>query len=177
MAPEQGISAITAAARAIARMRQGRIDEETTANIGVITGGKATNIVAESVVIDGEARSRDPRKLDAQVAHMRECFLEEAGAMGATAKVEIGDVYPAFKLAADSPAVQFASAGLAALGIAPRITATGGGSDANFLNNHGIDAVILSAGYYHPHTTEEYQEEEQLVLLVQRMYEIVKAAG
>ena len=177
MAPEEGINAIAIAARAIACMRQGRIDEETTANIGTINGGKATNIISDTVEMEGEARSRDPRKLDAQVEHMRACFLAEAERAGGAAEVEVTDVYPAFNLSEDSPAVKLATAALADLDIPPLITATGGGSDANFINAHGIQTVILSAGYHNPHCTDEYQEEEQLVLLAMWLYNIVRLAG
>jgi len=177
MAPEEGINAITVAARAIAGMRQGRLDDETTANIGKITGGKATNIVPDTVEMEGEARSRDPRKLAEQVAHMRECFEQAARDASATVEIVVSDVYPAFNLATDDPAVRLASEALRALDIPPLVTATGGGSDANFFNAHGISAVILSAGYEHPHGHNESQDLDQLVLLVEWLYEIVRLAG
>lgn len=177
MAPERGVSAITIAARAIARMRQGRIDDETTANIGTIHGGKATNIVADYVEMEGEARSRDPEKLEVQVEHMCRCYEEEARAAGGHAEVTVSDVYPAFNLANDHPAVLLACRGLVDLDLPASIIATGGGSDANFLNQHGIGAVILSAGYRNPHCTDEYQDEEQLALLAQWLVNIVCHAG
>ena len=177
MAPEAGISAITVAARAIAAMRQGRVDDETTANIGTIHGGAATNIVPEIVQIEGEARSRNPKKLAAQVEHMRACFDDAARDAGAYVAVEVSDLYPAFNLDESSPAVTLAKEALAPLGIAPSIVATGGGSDANFFNGHGIATVILSAGYHNAHGTDEYIEEDQLVLLAQWLYNIATLAG
>lgn len=177
MAPEEGISAITVAARAIARLRQGRIDEETTANIGTIAGGKATNIVPDTVEIKAEARSRDPHKLAVQIAHIRACFTEEAAAAGATVDIETIDIYPAFNLAHDSLPVSLASRALAEMGISPTVTATGGGSDANYLNNNGIQCVILSVGYQHPHAHHECQREDDLVLLVQQLHHICRLAG
>jgi tripeptide aminopeptidase len=177
MAPEEGINAIAVAAKAISRMRLGRIDEETTANIGSVEGGKATNIVPDLVVIEGEARSRDPQKLAAQAAHMRTCFEEAAAEAGARAEVEISDVYPSFTLADDHRAVQLAKLALTEVGVTPRVTATGGGSDANFLNAHGIATVILSAGYEHPHGHDECLPDDQLVLLAQCLYQIVRLAG
>lgn len=173
MAPEQGISAITVAAQAIARMRQGRIDDETTANIGKIQGGQATNIVPEIVEMEGEARSRDPRKLDAQVAHMVKVFEDAAQDAGASVQVEVSDVYPAFRVEEDALPVRLAAAALAEMDIAPDIHATGGGSDANFINQHGIPCVILSAGYQHPHTTTEYLDEDELVNLTAWLLRIV----
>ncbi|OPZ81838.1 MAG: Carboxypeptidase G2 precursor [bacterium ADurb.Bin429] len=177
MAPEQGISAITVAARAIAGMRQGRIDEETTANIGVIHGGKATNIIADTVQIEGEARSRDPRKLEEQVAHMVACFEAAAEETGAQAEITVLDVYPAFNLADDAPAVLAARVAATSLGIQPLTAATGGGSDANFLNARGIPTVILSSGYAQPHCTDERQDEEELVRLAEWLYLIVRQAA
>jgi len=177
MAPEMGISGITVAARAIAAMRQGRIDEETTANIGTIHGGKATNIVPEVVTLAAEARSRDRRKLEEQVQHMRACFEQAASEAGATVEIDVSDVYPAFNLPADSPAVLLARAALEELGILPIVTATGGGSDANYLNAHGVPSVILSAGYHHAHAHDEEIAESQLLLLAQLLCRIVTLAG
>ncbi len=177
MAPEAGISSIAVAARALARMKLGRIDAETTANIGTIHGGNATNIIADRVEMEGEARSRDPHKLRLQVEHMRECFISEAEAAGARAEVTVSDVYPAFTLAADSRPVRLASAALRALGIEPILASTGGGSDANFFNNRGIQALNLPAGYQHPHTHREKLEWEQLELLLQCVLGIVEKAN
>ena len=177
MAPEDGINAIAVAARALAGMRQGRIDAETTANIGKIAGGKATNIVADTVELEGEARSRDPRKLAEQVTHMRWCFEEAAREAGATVDIVVTDVYPSFNLADDHPAVHLASRALGEIGLPPLITATGGGSDANFFNAHGIASVILSTGYEHPHGHNETLYVDQLGQLAEWLYEIVRLAG
>jgi len=177
MAPETGISAIAVAARALARMKLGRIDAETTANIGTIHGGNATNIIADRVEMEGEARSRDPHKLQQQVEHMRECFISEAEAAGVHAEVTVTDVYPAFTLGEDSRPVQLASEALRALGIEPILAATGGGSDANFFNNRNIQAVLLPAGYQHPHTHREVLDVKQLEFLLQCVLRIVELAG
>ena len=177
VSPEQGISAITVAARAIAGMRQGSIDEETTANIGVIHGGKATNIIADTVRLEGEARSRDPKKLAAQAAHMVACFEETAAEAGARAEITVSDVYPSFNLADDAPVVRAARGAAEALGVQPLTAATGGGSDANFLNARGIPTVILSTGYRQPHCPDEQQDEEELVRLAAWLYLIVRRAA
>ena len=177
IAPEKGINAITAAAQAIATIRQGRLDSETTANIGIIHGGKATNIVPDTVEVIGEARSRDPRKLAEQVAHMRQAFEEAAAKMGATVDIEETDIYPAFNLDADTRPVHLAKRALDAMGIPPIIEATGGGSDANFFNDNGIQTVILSCGMRNPHCHDESLDLEQFHLLAQWLYQIVRAAG
>jgi len=177
IAPEDGINAITAAAHAIAGVRQGRIDAETTANIGIIRGGRATNIVPDTVEVVGEARSRDPRKLVEQVAHMREAFAQAAERLGATVEVEETDVYPAFNLDENTPPVALAGQALQALEIPPIIEATGGGSDANFFNQHGIQTVILSSGMSKPHCHDESLDLEQFHRLAQWLFHIVRVAG
>ncbi|MHB9022906.1 MAG: M20/M25/M40 family metallo-hydrolase [Armatimonadota bacterium] len=176
VAPEKGINAIAVAARAIAGMQQGRIDEETTANIGIIHGGKATNIVPDTVTIKGEARSRNAGKLSAQINYMRSCFEEAAERAGATVEIAINDVYPTFNLPESSRTVALAKLALAEMGIAPIVVATGGGSDANFFNAHGIQTVILSSGYQNAHGTSEQCDEEQLVLLAVQLFHIARLA-
>ena len=173
MSPESGVSAIVGAAKAISSMKLGRIDFETTANIGTINGGSATNIVAEKVTMEAEARSRNPEKLAAQLAHMQETFITASAEFGTAAAVEISDVYPSFNIPTQSRVVEMATAALVPLGIAPVIGATGGGSDANFFNDHGIEAVILSAGYQQAHGKDEMIEEDQLLLLAAWLYNIV----
>lgn len=177
IAPEEGVNAITVAAHAIAALRQGRIDAETTANIGIIRGGKATNIVPDTVEVTGEARSRDPRKLEEQAAHMRDTFRQTAERLGATVELEETDVYPAFNLAPDALPVRLASEALRALERTPIVEPTGGGSDANFFNHHGIETVILSSGMYKPHCHDEYLDVEEFHRLAEWMYEIVRLAG
>lgn len=172
MSPEAGISAINVAAQAIANMKLGRVDFETTANIGTIHGGTATNIVAETAMITAEARSRNPEKLAAQLQHMHDTFQQAAAANGAEVLVEISEVYPSFNISAASRAAEMATRALQPLGIPAVIGATGGGSDANFFNNNGIETVILSAGYLQAHCHDEMIEEEQLVLLAQWLYNI-----
>jgi len=177
VAPEDGINAITIAAHAIANLRQGRIDPETTANIGIIAGGKATNIVPDTVIVTGEARSRDPRKLQEQAAHMRETFQQAAERLGGTVELEETDVYPAFNLATDALPVRLAGQALQALERAPIVEATGGGSDANFFNNNGIETVILSSGMNKPHCHDESLDVEEFHRLAEWLYHIVRVAG
>lgn len=177
IAPEQGINAITAAAHAIANIRQGRLDEETTANIGIIHGGKATNIVPDTVEVVGEARSRNPQKLLDQVAHMRQAFEQAAAKLGATVDIDETDIYPAFNLAIDAAPVRIAGKAVEALDLPAIVEATGGGSDANFFNDHGIQTVILSCGMSNPHSHDESLNLDQFHLLAQWLYHIVRVAG
>ena len=153
--PEAGISAIQVAARAIDRMRLLRIDEETTANLGQITGGGATNIVTDRVELTAEARSLSNEKLDAQRAHMKACFEEAAHQFGATVEVNIERSYFAFSLDADKPVVRHCTTAIRHLGLTPTLTSTGGGSDCNVFNRHGMKAIDLSIGMTDVHTCKE----------------------
>ncbi|PRX39947.1 tripeptide aminopeptidase [Planifilum fimeticola] len=153
--PEDGISAIQVASRAIAKMPLGRIDHETTANIGRFQGGTAMNIVPERVEIVAEARSRDEEKLERQVEKMVQAFREAAEEAGARADIQIDKMYPAFKHGEADPVVQKASAAVKRVGREPRILASGGGSDANIFNGYGVPTVNLGIGYEEIHTTKE----------------------
>ena len=153
--PEAGISAIQVAASAIDRMKLLRIDEETTANLGQITGGGATNIVTDRVELTAEARSLSNEKLDAQRAHMKACFEEAAHQFGATVEVNIERSYFAFSLDADEPVVRHCTTAIRHLGLTPTLTSTGGGSDCNVFNRHGMKAVDLSIGMTDVHTCKE----------------------
>ncbi|MBI3909557.1 MAG: M20/M25/M40 family metallo-hydrolase, partial [Armatimonadetes bacterium] len=107
--PEAGISALQAAAIAVARMQLGRIDAETTANIGVLQGGTANNIIPETATLRGEARSHDEDRLRTQVEHMRACLEEGARAVGASVDVRTQRIYSAYRLAETDPAPALAA--------------------------------------------------------------------
>ncbi len=154
VSPEKGINAIQLAARAIASMRLGRIDEETTANIGVIRGGLATNIVPEEVEILGEARSHDQRKLEEQIAHMVSLLEREAQKGGGKAETEVTDVYRSFSITEGDLPAKVLKEALAKMGLRPQWEATGGGSDANIFNEHGIKCVLICCGEESPHSPE-----------------------
>ncbi|EHM09217.1 peptidase T-like protein [Thermanaerovibrio velox DSM 12556] len=156
VAPEEGVSAIMIAARAIEGMRLLRIDHETTANVGYISGGGATNIVTPEVVIKAEARSLDEAKLDRQSAHMAERFKRAAEEMGGTAEVTVARAYPPFNVDEESLTVRMVKEAAKRMGLAPKTCSTGGGSDTNILNSKGISAVNLGIGERKPHTLEEH---------------------
>lgn len=154
--PEKGISAIQMAAKAIAAMRLGRPDEESTANIGIIQGGRATNIVTDETVIYGEARSLNKSKVDSQIAHMIQCCREAAEQLGGQAEVKVDECYAAIDLSPDSTTVQLACAALRKLGMEPQLVKSGGGSDANVFCGKGIPAANVGVGMSKVHSTEEY---------------------
>jgi tripeptide aminopeptidase len=155
--PEAGISAIAVAAQGIAHMPLGRIDEETTANIGIIQGGEAVNVVPDRVSMRGEARSHNVAKLEAQIAAMCKS-LEDAVATheGAELDIRIERAYESYRLTADMPILERVAAALEMMGEGPPILeAGGGGSDANILNARGIVAVPISTGMRGVHTHQE----------------------
>ena len=154
--PEDGINAIVAASKGLAKMRLGRIDSETTANVGVIKGGEATNIVTEQVEILAEARSLDNEKLAVQSKHMKECFEQGAAELGARAEVKVTRMYSAFSLNESDPVVQLAKTACQSIGLEPTLVPSGGGSDANVFNANGIPTANLGMGYMKVHTTDEF---------------------
>lgn len=156
VSPEKGINAIVLSSRAIAKMRLGRIDDETTANIGIIRGGRATNIVPDLVEIEGEARSHNERKLDEQIEHMVSLIKAEAEAGGGKAEVEIELKYKRFFIGEDELPSLVAKKAIEALGETPIWKKGGGGSDANIFNEHGIKTLIVSSGEQNPHMLSEF---------------------
>ena len=154
--PEKGISAIVVAAEAITRMPLGRIDEETTANIGVISGGQATNIVCDRVEVRGEARSREPAKLVIQTQAMASAFEEAAARHGATVDIEVSHAYTAYRLAPEEPLLRLLADAASKVGLEPNYFDSGGGSDANVLNEAGIRITNISTGMAQVHTTQEH---------------------
>jgi tripeptide aminopeptidase len=153
--PQQGISSIMAASRGIANMRVGRIDDETTANVGIIHGGRATNIVPPLTTVHAEARSHDEAKLVAQAAHMAQSMTEGARSVGAELEIDHTRSYDGFLVSDDAPVVQWASAAARELGYAPCGERGGGGSDANVFNARGLPAIIVSTGAADAHSLTE----------------------
>lgn len=174
--PEEGVNAIYVAACAIARMKLGRVDGETTANIGVISGGKATNIVPDLVILEGEARSLAREKRLRQTQEMCRELSRTAEKLGARAEIETETLYEEFTLSKDSVVVQLALTAAQNLGFPPRLTGSGGGSDANIFNHQGITCANLGIGMQKVHTTEEYIKVTDLVNSARLLLEIVRLA-
>jgi tripeptide aminopeptidase len=173
VAPEKGVSAITIAAKAVSRMPLGRIDEETTANIGRFEGGTQTNIVCDRVDILAEARSLIPEKMEAQVAKMKEAFESAASEMGGKAEVDVQVMYPGFKFAEGDHVVEVARKAAAKINRSCELMHSGGGSDANVIAGHGIPTVVLSVGYEEIHTTNERMPIEELNKLAEMTLAII----
>lgn len=155
LAPEKGISAIQVAARAIDKMKLLRIDKETTANIGSINGGMATNIVCDKVEMSIEARSLVRSKVEAQKDHILECIQRACEEFGAEHDTKHYLNYSEINLPKDTPVIKLADKALKRIGIDTNLTSTGGGSDTNIMNGKGIQAVTLGIGMRNVHTTSE----------------------
>jgi len=177
--PEDGISAISVAGRAVAAMKLGRIDKETTANIGRFSGGieGATNIVVERADLEGEARSLVQEKLDRQVEAMRQTCEAAAREAGAQVDFHSEIIYPALKFDESAPVVALASRALRASGCTPRPFHSGGGSDANMFNGYGVPTVNLAIGYLDIHTTQERIAVKDLVKTAEIVVNIVREAA
>lgn len=160
--PEHGRSAIVAAARAIAAMPLGRLDEDTTANVGTIAGGSGINVVPERCVVEAEVRSLDEEKVEAVVSEIVDHLTDGANAAECDLDVTVARLFHGYRLRASAPEVQLAEAALRATGHAPSHITTGGGSDANALIAAGFPCVNLANGTEHPHQPNEQVTQDAL---------------
>lgn len=175
-APEKGINAIVAAAKAIVLLPQGRIDEETTANVGTINGGVATNIVPDFVEISYEVRSRNAELLAKITQDVVNTIENTAKEYSATAEVEVNKNYGAFKLDTNSKVIEIAKNAAEKIGLPVILETSGGGSDANNFNNYNVPTVPLATGMMDVHTANEYIKAEHLEQSCQWVMAILQEA-
>src|SRR5436189_373849 len=155
MYPEEGRSAIAAAARAIADLRLGRLDEETTANVGEIRGGTARNIVPERCSFAAEARCHDERKLGELIQEMLETITFAAQVGDCDVETAVDPSARGYRFKRDDEAVRLAAAALERTGFQPTYGLSGGGADANVFNERGLQCVNLANGMADIHTPDE----------------------
>jgi len=164
LSPEKGISAIHLTAKAVARLRLGKLDSESTANLGVINGGTASNIIPESVQIQGEVRSHRVELLEDYTENIRSVFQQEVDSWHdpggkvtgrPSLNFTIIDDYPVLKLDRESDVIKRVEAAAAELGRKLDYVVAGGGSDANIFNSYNIECAILSTGMDKVHSTQE----------------------
>ncbi|MFN8109869.1 MAG: M20/M25/M40 family metallo-hydrolase [Thermoleophilia bacterium] len=155
IAPQEGRSAIAAAAAAIGRMPLGQVNAETTANIGLIQGGAAINVVPQECVITGEARSRDHDALARQISDMLDAVTWAGTEFECDTEVRVEPQYQGYRLTATHPAVTMACRALGRIGATPVPTDSGGGSDANSLLSAGFPCVNLCNDMREIHTAQE----------------------
>jgi tripeptide aminopeptidase len=171
MRPEAGRSAIEAASAAVATMDLGRLDEETTANVGVISGGSAPNVVAASCTLEAEARSVDRGRLEEVLAKMVEGCQWAAGERHCDVDLLISELFRGYRVRSQARSLRIARAALERGGIEPREISTGGGSDANALRDRDFDALLLANGTKANHTPDESVSRAEL----ERMLEVCAA--
>ena len=175
--PEKGINAIMIAAKALAEVeRYGRIDEETTCNVGIIGGGVATNVVPDLVVIEGDVRSRNNEKLEAVREELVSTICNAVEKFGGKVTAEVEHKYSGFFIDTNSTVVKLAERACELYDLPLDITQTGGGSDANFFNTYGVPCVILGTGMKNVHTVDEFLKEEDLYNSALMVYGILQAA-
>jgi tripeptide aminopeptidase len=176
MFPEEGRSAIAAAARAVSEMRLGRVDEDTTANIGLIEGGTAANIVPEWCRLVGEARSHDQRALVDQVQLMQDAITFAASLGECEAETTVTKTYAGYRFSRDDLAVRLAAEALARCGFEPRYGLSGGAADANAFNDRGLQCVNLANGMAEIHTPDEHIAVADIDAMVEVTLALVDAA-
>ena len=160
--PDAGRNAITAAGKVLTAVPQGRIDEETTCNVGRIEGGTATNVVAEFCTLNFETRSRDKVKLDALTQRMIDAVNAAMEGTGCTAEIDLKKDYDPYELPADALPIQYLRRAAEKLGFPVVLEEEGGGSDANHFNAYGVPTTVLGVGMTDCHTKEESILEQDL---------------
>jgi tripeptide aminopeptidase len=176
MYPEEGRSAIYAAAKAISELRLGRVDDETTANVGLIDGGTAVNIVPEYCKLVAEARSHDDRKLADLLQEMQDAITFAAGVAECEVETRMQRDYRAYRFKRDDTAVRLASEALTRCGFEPSYGLSGGAADANVFNERGLQCVNLANGMAEIHTPDEHIAVADLDAMVEVTLALVDAA-
>jgi tripeptide aminopeptidase len=175
MEPEKGISAIRAAALAIARLPLGRLDAATTANVGTISGGIVRNGVPAETSFAAECRSLDHDKAVALARDMERIIHEEVESAGAKAEVVVDVLCEAVEIPAESPVVKTCFTALRSIGLEPRTQMITGFTDASIYNNKGIATAVLGIGAYNEHSTDEYihiSDMEKVVRVLHKIFEL-----
>jgi tripeptide aminopeptidase len=177
MYPEEGRSAILAASRAIVDMPLGRIDEETSANVGLVKGGSARNIVPEWCELQAEVRSHDLARVSEVVQQLVDAAAYAAAVSDCTLETAIEPKYRGYRLGADSLPVRLAGEGLRQAGFEPRLVLSGGAADANVFNERGLRCANLANGMVDIHTPDERIAADDLDRMVDVTLGIVDAAA
>lgn len=175
--PEHGINAIKVASEAISKIKMGRLDKETTSNIGIIEGGHATNIVPDLVTVKGEVRSHSRRKLKRHMHIITRVFSKTCRKRKAFMRLKVEPVYQSFKIDESSKIMKLAKNAAKSAGITVRTSMTGGGSDANIFNEMGIPSLILGVGNHNVHTSKECVAISDLVNGTELILGLIKEAA
>jgi len=173
VAPENGVSAIQIAAVAIAKLPLGRIDEETTANIGSFEAKGPLNVVTDYTRVRAEARSFNKDKLEQQLSLMKEAFETAANELNGRVDIKTNLTFPNFNLDENDPVIKIAKRAAEKIGRSCDLIKAGGGSDANIFNGYGVPTGILTCGYELIHTTEERMPIKELNKLTEMTLAII----
>jgi tripeptide aminopeptidase len=174
MEPEKGISAIKVASHAISMLRDGRIDQETTSNIGIIRGGEIRNGVPEKVTINAECRSLNHEKCLKESQKIKETFEAVGKVFEAKVNVHLDLETKASMIPPDSEVVQIAKKAIEELGLTPKIFPIVGGTDASIYNEKGIQTVVLGVGVQREHSAEEYVPISEMIKAVKLIQNLFK---
>lgn len=175
--PEKGLSAILLASEAISQMPHfGRIDKESTSNIGIIQGGQARNIVCETCTIEGEVRSTEEDKIERFTKEIMDSFKKTVAQKGGTVEIELERMYPGYHIKESDAIISVLKKASASSGIPLNLHATGGGSDTNIINGSGIPAVDISVGMEMVHSTGEQIRISNMVKACEFLTAIIRAA-
>ncbi len=175
--PEKGLSAILIASKAISQMPNfGRIDAESTSNIGIIKGGQARNIVCDTCIVEGEVRSITEEKITRYTEEILDSFKKTVSEMGGTVKIDMERMYPGYNLQESDTIIQLLQKASEMTGIPLKLAATGGGSDTNVINGKGIPAVDISVGMDKVHSTDEMIRISDMEKACDFLTAVIKAA-
>ena len=177
MEPEKGINAIRAAAKAIAALRLGRIDHETTANVGVVSGGVIRNGVPAECSFLAECRSGDHAKATALAAEMTRVIRSEVEGAGAAAEITVDEKCRAVRIPEDAWAVRIAKQALATVGVDAKAVFITGFTDASIYNNHGIEMAVVGIGARDEHATTEHIAVADMEKAVRALVEMLRLAA
>lgn len=175
--PEKGVSAVAMAAQAISRLELGRLDAATTANIGVIEGGSATNVVAPSCRVTGECRSLDAGRAESVRGEMDVIMRAAAAEGGGDATIAWNLEYGGFTVPEGAPALALVEAAMRDIGLTPHCFSTGGGSDGNVLASLGVPTLVLASGMSKVHSTNEELHIAQLERLADLLVAVARRAA
>jgi tripeptide aminopeptidase len=154
--PEKGISAITVSSEIVMKLPKGRLDKETTLNVGMISGGRATNIIAEKTSLDLEMRSLDHAKMLKLEKKVISIIKDTAKKHKAAVRIRSSIEYKGFSVPSSDPISKIVADACKSCGLKPSFMSSGGGSDTNVLNAKGIRALNLAVGMSNVHSTREF---------------------
>ncbi|MGH2842166.1 MAG: M20/M25/M40 family metallo-hydrolase [Solirubrobacteraceae bacterium] len=153
--PEQGVNAIVAAATALVAMPHGRLDAQTTTNVGTIHGGTASNVVADRCELEAEVRSIDAARADAVLTELVDAFQEAADSAGCDLDLRVRTLFSGYRVSHGERSVKLAQRALRSLGHQPRLLASGGGADANIFRAAGLPCTNIANGTERAHERTE----------------------